>query len=743
MVLAGVLPVIGACTPVARSGSLPPTLQLEDHGGASIAIQNGIPVPTFEAQAARRTLSLDGPWQVERLKLDTDLSLTDRDSSLPRIVEEAAGRETATYDDSSWESILVPGSLNPPPRDRQYNGAWYRKHFYVPTSWSGFAATLKAEAINYLADVWVNGTHAGYHEGGYTPFALDLSPLLVPGSWNVIAIRVDNPRWGTRNDIVPWGLTDWWNYGGITRPIRIEATPTMHVVRADVTPHLDGIDVSVVVRNAAIAVGPLEGSGTATPATPMPEESAAFGPPSVQIDVLRAQVTPSNVGEPSAATLVVDGEPAVASQLLLIDALAPGDIRRMDSAILMGDADLWTPAHPALYVLRVTVVGEDGSTDELTTSFGLRHIAVDDDSPTLLLNGEPVMFSGVGLHDERIGPVAAHAPEHVAPHRITDVNEVMEQLNHARAVDADLIRSGHAPANPLLLTLADRMGFGVWEEIPLYHYTPLTYGIAMDRGIPQQMLREMALRDMNRPSVLFHGLSNESTGTDEREAALSELHDIDREIDGTRLTGQAAFGLMPTDPTQAPLDVSGFTFYYGVFYGSHATADTRRALSAAHDAFPDKPVMALEFGRWVETAADVRQQQIFRQTYPAFAARSGELSDGFVGAAVWWTLEDFTTMSPGIALERFGLFRPDGQGRPAAETAAALFAASAGGGAAQQIESDVGRAGFVASAPGSELRLLGYVAYALITSVGSMTLVLLLLVRWGGRAAACRPRGKP
>ena len=732
------VPVIGACTPAARRGSLQPTLDLEDHGGASVAMQNGIPVPTFDVQAARRTISLGGTWHVERRILNTNLSLTDRGSSLPLIAAEAAGREAASYDDSGWESIPVPGSLNPPPQDTPENGAWYRKRFYVPTSWTGLAATLKAEAINYVADVWVNGSYLGYHEGGYTPFALDVSSVLVPGSLNVIAIRVDNPRWGTRNDIVPWGLTDWWNYGGITRPVRIEATPALHLARADVTPHLDGLDVSVVVRAAATVMG-LADAASAVPSASVPTvEGPVVSPaPGVQIEVLSAQVTPSNVRDPSAAALVADGEPPIASEFLPLDSMAPGDVRRLDTAFLMGDADLWTPAHPALYVLRVTVTAEDGSSDALTTTFGLRHIAVADDGPTLLLNGEPVMFSGVGLHDERI------EAENRPAHRITDVNQVMAQLNHARTVDADLIRSGHAPANPLLLTLADRMGFAVWEEIPLYHYTPLTYGIAMDRGIPQQMLREMALRDMNRPSVLFHGLSNESTGTDEREAALRELHDIDRDIDGTRLTGQAAFGLMPADPTQAPLDVSGFTFYYGVFYGFDLTGDTRRALTAAHDAFPDKPIMALEFGRWVDTPSGVRQQRVFRRTYPAFAARSGELNDGFVGAAVWWTLEDFTTMSPGIALERFGLFRPNGQGRPAADTAGALFAASAGGGVAQQIESNVRRADPVTPAPGNELRLLGYVAYALLTSLGSMTVVLLLLVRRGGSAPAAQSPGRP
>jgi beta-galactosidase len=321
------------------------------------------------------------------------------------------------------------------------------------------------------------------------------------------------------------------------------------------------------------------------------------------------------------------------------------------------------------------------------------------------------------------------------------VSEVMGQLEHARTVNADLIRTGHAPANPLLLRLADRMGFGVWEEIPLYHYTPLTYGVAMGRGIPQQMLAEMALRDMNRPSVLFHGLSNESSGEGERTAALRTLRDLDRAVDGTRLTGQAAFGSMPTDSSQAPLDVAGYTFYYGVFYGADAAADTARGVSQAHAAFPDKPILALEFGRWVDDVNGAQQARVFERTYPVLAARSGLAAGGYVGATVWWALEDFTTMSPGIALERFGLFRPDGTRRPAADVASRLFAASAGAGAGQGIESDVGRIQAVAPAAGGELRVVGLVAYALLISLGSMALVLLVLVRRGGRAAA-HPRGR-
>src|SRR2546422_721980 len=127
----------------------------------------------------------------------------------------------------------------------------------------------------------------------------------------------------------------------------------------------------------------------------------------------------------------------------------------------------------------------------------------------LLLNGDPVAYAGVALHDERVYPAVKGQPRG-GP--VVTPEDILILLDKANASRIQLIRADHHPANPLLLMLADRLGYAIWEEIPLYHYTPATFAIAMDRGIPQQMLSEMDLRDMNQPSVLFHGLANESTG---------------------------------------------------------------------------------------------------------------------------------------------------------------------------------------------------------------------------------------
>jgi len=233
-------------------------------------------------------------------------------------------------------------------------------------------------------------------------------------------------------------------------------------------------------------------------------------------------------------------------------------------------------------------------------------------------------------------------------------------------VHANLVRVDHHPPDQMFPVLADRLGVAVWEEIPLYHYTPQTFSIALDRGIPQQMLAEMDLRDFNRPSVMFHGFANESTGDSERISALNTLRSLDRRIDGTRLTGQAAYGMDPSDATSANLDVAGFTLYSGVLYGGRLSgAEIQSFLMQVHKTFPKKPILLLEFGHWADNVADEQQQvRVFNAYYGQVSADFDTQQNGFVGAAVWWSLDDYWTQRPGITIERFGLYRPDGSLRP-------------------------------------------------------------------------------
>ncbi len=706
-----ILPLVAsACTlvPAAGRANLAPTLSFQDEVGGPVAFQSGQPVPTFDRQPRLRA-DLDGAWRFEPQLLDTNLSLTDRKSSLSTITAALGSRANVIYDDSKWTSIDVPGTFNPPP-DKSVPGGFYRRDFFVSPEWSGKYAMLKFGAVRYIADVWLNGHYLGYHEGGDTSFALDATQALIPGAFNALLVRVDNPEWGTRDDIVPWGLADWWNYGGIVSDIWLEAVPSMSAVRADVTPHLDGADVSIVLQH--------RGS----------DSTSAF----LDVRLWPTQTNATNLLNPDPSSLVpLDATPLLERHIALGN-ISGESVFRVAAPFSMRSADLWSPSLPALYVLDVAVLADDKQVDELYTSFGLRQIKVDSTAPRILLNGNPIVFNGVAMHEERQQPPQQGAP---AGGPLTSPEDMQSILMRAIRVHADLVRVDHHPPNQMLPVLADRLGIALWEEIPLYHFTPQTFSIAMDRGIAQQMLAEMDLRDFNRPSVLFHGFANESSGESERTSALNTLHALDRRIDGTRLTGQAAYGTDPSDPTSANLDVAGYTLYYGVLYGGRLSGvAVQSALLQAHKAYPHKPIIVLEYGHWADDPRDEAQQlRVFNIYFTQLSSDFDTQQGGFVGAAVWWSLDDYwTAQRPGLTIETFGLFRPDGSLRPAGAAASRAFAITAPSTPPPSVRSS-GVAVPIVSSERHGL-LLPYLAFAYALPAVVLIAVIFLLSRVRRRA---------
>ena len=640
---------LSSCGSSVSVAGLQPTLSFQLVDGGRVAMQSNEPVPSFSYQPRPR-IDLTEGWRFQPSELGSALTFTPRSQSLGDLVKEAAGREKSGYDDSSWQPISVPGSTGPPPDGHPLDG-WYRVSFRAPADWAGQAVTLKFGSVNYIADVWLNGTYLGYHEGGVTPFAFDPGKAFVADGLNTLAVRVYDPPKGTRVDVLPWYFNDWWEYEGITGPVWLEAANPLHVVRADIVPYLDAADVSIVLQNSS---------------------DSSYSNVSLDIEVLPASVTTANLLDPNPLSLIPRDTASIAS--LSIDAISIGSRSVMvrEGSFVFSGADRWTVLHPALYVLGVYVLSNGVVVDGFYDSFGLRRIQVDPTAPRLLLNGSPIAFTGVAVQDERVEPAVDGSPRGGTPGSAEDELRIIRQ---AQAVNADLLRTNHVPGNPTLLMLADRLGLGVWEEIPMNHFTPQTFTYVMQRGIAQQMLAEMDLRDFNRPSVMFHAFANESTGVNERISAMQTLRDLDRRIDGTRLTGQAMYGSDPTDPTSEPLDVAGYTFYYGVFYGGTSPEPgTLRALREAHRTYPHKPVMVLEFGQWVyDNGYDGQQQAVFKKTWPALASNLDTAQNGYVGAAVWWSLKDYWTDVAGIGVERFGLYSPDGKLRPVGLLAQTAF----------------------------------------------------------------------
>ena len=152
LLLLGVMLVISGCQSVPPA---PPTIT------PTLAPVSPTTTPSLSVAVSRTSVPLLKDWRFA----------VDRDK-----VGEQQGWIDPTYDDSKWVTVTVPHTWNVMSEYADYSGlAWYR-HTFTPTVESGPAhLRLHFEAVFYLARVWLNGQYLGEHEGGYTPFEIDVT----------------------------------------------------------------------------------------------------------------------------------------------------------------------------------------------------------------------------------------------------------------------------------------------------------------------------------------------------------------------------------------------------------------------------------------------------------------------------------------------------------------------------------------------------------------------------------------
>lgn len=126
------------------------------------------------------------------------------------------------YDFDKSDSLKVPGDWNTQKENLFYyeGTVWYKKSFDYEVSQIKNRVFVYFEAANYQADVYLNGTKLGVHVGGFTPFNFEVTKLLKKKG-NFLVVKVDNKR---KKEGVPTLNTDWWNYGGITRDVKLIET---------------------------------------------------------------------------------------------------------------------------------------------------------------------------------------------------------------------------------------------------------------------------------------------------------------------------------------------------------------------------------------------------------------------------------------------------------------------------------------------------------------------------------------
>ncbi|WP_431291938.1 glycoside hydrolase family 2 TIM barrel-domain containing protein [Pedobacter sp. P26] len=226
------------------------------------------------------------------------------------------------------------------------------------------------------------------------------------------------------------------------------------------------------------------------------------------------------------------------------------------------------------------------ATDRVEEMIGFRNLAVK--GTQIYLNDKPVFLKSISFHEEipqRKGRAFSEA-------------DAMMLLSEAKALGCNMIRLAHYPQNEYTVRAAEKMGFLLWEE------TPIWQGIDFENQETKKkagnMIREMVMRDKNRCALSFWGMANETQPSVARNEFLKYLIKCTKDIDSTRLI-TAAFDLVRfdrnkqrfvmDDPFIKEIDVVAINKYMGWYHPWPVTPD-----KAIWEVARDKPLIISEFG---------------------------------------------------------------------------------------------------------------------------------------------------
>lgn len=326
--------------------------------------------PTLQDVYARRPASLGGRWPA----VIDPYGRGDLGGIAPRAQEPRTPSDIAEFSFDNGLELEVPGDWNSQdPRLVFYQGVvWYKRAFEHETP-EGRRTFLWFGAANYDAQVYLNGRLVGRHVGGFTPFNWDVTDRLREGE-NVLVVRVDSTL---LDDDVPTPLTDWLNYGGLTRDVLLVDVPETHV------------------RAHELSLAPDDPTR------------------------IRARVTVSGPGRARGARVSIPE--------LGVDVHVDTDANGRGEVLVAASPTRWSPDAPKLYEVRISTTA--GA--EVVDAVGFRTIETRGDE--LLLNDEPIFLRGISVHDEALhggGRVRDRAQAMELLHHARDLGANFVRLAH-------------------------------------------------------------------------------------------------------------------------------------------------------------------------------------------------------------------------------------------------------------------------------------------------------------------------
>ena len=394
----------------------------------------------------RPTVSLDGEWMFQF------------GSETPQPIHVPA----------PWES------QRPELRNRA-GTAIYERTFTVPGEFEGMQVWLCFDAVDYYAEVWVNGVSIGTHEGGYTPFSFPVERALQgygPDVVHTVLVRITDatvdqdailPNGETLTFAeIPHGKQSWYSsVGGIWQSVRLEARSFCHIARAAFFPDIDA--------GTAAAHIWLEGFEET-----IPEDWQVR----VSVDVPR-------------------GAGRVETFVLPVTAETPreGNRLRLTAAFPVPDALLWSPDTPHLYQTLVTLERDGEVEDCVCQRFGMRKVEAK--NGRVWINNRPLIL--MGALDQAFYPRTIYTPP--------SEEFLRDQFHKAKEMGLNLMRCHIKVPTESYLRLCDEIGLLVWYELP--------NGALLSPRFRERAchtMEQMWWRDANHPCIIILTIINESWG---------------------------------------------------------------------------------------------------------------------------------------------------------------------------------------------------------------------------------------
>lgn len=391
----------------------------------------------------------------------------------------------------------------------------YLNILFIPREWSQKRLFLKFYGAQTVADLFVNGRHAGTHRGGGTAFTFEITDRVRFGSDNTLQVVVSN---SDRNDVLPTS-TDINRYGGLYREVELIVTDQTAI--SPLYLGSEGLLVRTTQADSLKAAGSIE--------VHLASKHDAYG--TLNIGIADEE---GNTVFTRQQRVRLNGTPV----------RMPFEVAR---------PALWSPATPSLYT--VTAAIEDGDmSDEVSVRTGFRSLAVTapdgsvalpgaathpSPSPSaapeeyaqaaLLINGTPQPVHGIVLyHDSALRSGALRSEDYE------------EDLARIDDLGATAIRSAVMPHAPYLYDRCDETGLLVWIDLPFHR---VFMGDAAYYPTPQfeqnglEQLQEIIAQNINHPSVVMWGIfSNLWMRNDDATPYITKLDNAARTLDPTRLT---------------------------------------------------------------------------------------------------------------------------------------------------------------------------------------------------------------